>query len=177
MKAFRLVAGFLVLLAASAAVAQDFARSGLYAQFNGVANFESFDDFSSSSIDTAVGVGGRFGFRLAPNFAVESMVEWSGDFVDCCGTDLTSTLVTMNGRYYVLTDQWQPYATLGLGWGFADINPGPSEDGFVLRFGGGLDYYLSESWGLTAEFAYNLATGDLDDFNYMSLGWGAFIRF
>jgi opacity protein-like surface antigen len=177
MKAFRLAAGFLVMLAASAAAAQDWDRTGLYAQFNGVTSFESFDGVPSSAFDTAVGVGGRLGFRLSRNFAVESMVEWSGDFVDCCGADLTSTLVAMNGRYYVLTDQWQPYVTAGLGWGFADVNPGPSEDGFVLRFGGGLDYYISETWGLTGEFAYDVATGDLDDFNYMTLGWGAFIRF
>jgi hypothetical protein len=177
MKAFRLVAGLLVMLAASGAVAQDFDRSGLYAQLNGVTNFESFDNISSSFFDTAVGVGGRVGFRLAPHFAVESMVEWSGDFSDVSGLDLTTTLVAMNGRYYILTDQWQPYVSVGMGWGFWQVDPGPSENGFVARFGGGLDYYFSETWGLTGEFAYNVSTGDVDEFNYMSLGWGVFMRF
>jgi hypothetical protein len=165
------------MLAASAAVAQDWDRSGLYAQFNGVANFESFDNVPNNYFDTAVGLGGRVGFRLAPHFAVESMVEWTGDFSDVSGVDLATTLVAMNGRYYILTDQWQPYVSLGLGWGFANIDPGPSENGFVARFGGGLDYYIGRNWGLTGEFAYNVSTGDLSEFNYMSLGWGAFVRF
>ena len=97
--------------------------------------------------------------------------------MDFAGLDLTSTLIAANARYYPLTERVQPYLATGVGWEFVSTNVASDESGFVVRFGGGLDYYISESWGLTGEFAYNLATGDIDDFNYMTLGWGAFLRF
>ena len=177
MQRIRTAIAFLCAFSASAALAQDYAREGMYGQLNGVAAFESFDGAPSDLFDTGIGASGRIGFRMTPNIAVEGMVEYSGDFVDFGGFELTSTLLTANGRYYFLTDRAQPYLTTGIGWGFVNTDVTSDESGFVLRFGGGLDYYISESWGLTGEFAYNLATGDLDDFNYMSLGWGVFLRF
>jgi hypothetical protein len=30
---------------------------------------------------------------------------------------------------------------------------------------------------LTGEFAYNVASGDIDGLDYLTLGWGAFLRF
>ncbi|HEY8120438.1 MAG TPA: porin family protein [Myxococcota bacterium] len=178
MKALRFAISALLVLGASAAFAQDYDRSGMYAQLNGVASFESFDNAPSGLFDTGIGASGRFGFRMSPQFAVEGMVEYSGDFVkEFGGVDLSSTLIGANARYYLMTNRVQPYLTSGVGWGFASTNVTSDESGFVARFGLGLDYYFSESWGLTGEFAYNLATGDLDDFNYMTLGWGAFFRF
>jgi Outer membrane protein beta-barrel domain len=177
MKVLRIAISALLALGASAAVAQDYSRPGMYGQLNGVASFESFDGVPSSVLETGLGASGRIGYRTSPQFAFEGLVEYSGDFIDIGSFDLTSTLVAANARYYVLTERAQPYLAVGAGWGFANTNAFPDESGFVVRFGGGLDYYLSESWGLTGEFAYNLATGDLDDFNYMTLGWGAFLRF
>jgi len=177
MKSVRYAISFVLALGATAAAAQDFARSGMYGQLNGVASFESFDGAPSGLFDTGIGAAGRLGFRMTPNFAFEGLVEYSGDFSDVSGFDLTSTLVAANARYYFLTERVQPYAALGMGGMFANASPGPDEGAFAVRFGGGLDYYISESWGLTGEFAYNLATGDLDDLNYMTLGWGAFLRF
>jgi len=177
MKLIRIVTCLVFATAATGAFAQDFARSGLYGQVNGVASFESFDGLSSSGLDTGLGVSGRLGYRMTPNIAVEGLFEYSGDFSDISGLDLTSTLFLANARYYFLSDRIQPYAALGVGGQTFHIDPGPDEGAFAVRFGTGLDYYISENWGLTGEFAYNLATGDLDDLNYMSLGWGAFFRF
>jgi opacity protein-like surface antigen len=177
MKSIRFVITLMLALGATAAAAQDFARTGMYAQLNGVAAIESFDGVPSSALDTGLGVAARLGFRMTPNIAVEGLVEYSGDFSDVGGFDLTSTLYLANARYYFLTDRLQPYAALGVGGQNFNASPGPDEGAFAVRFGGGLDYYISESWGLTGEFAYNLGTGDLDELNYMSLGWGAFFRF
>jgi len=176
MRSVRFAITLALALSATAATAQDFARSGLYGQLNGVASFEAFDGLDDG-LDTGLGVAGRLGYRMTPNIAVEGLVEYSGDFSDISGLDLTSTLFLANARYYFLTDRLQPYAALGLGGQVFHIDPGPDEGAFAVRFAGGLDYYISESWGVTGEFAYNLATGDLDDLNYTSLGFGAFLRF
>jgi hypothetical protein len=179
MKLLRFALSTLGLLGATPMLAQDldYGRSGMYAQLSGVASFESFDGAPGGLFDTGIGASGRVGFRMSPQFAVEGMVEYSGDFVDASGIDLSATLLAANARYYMLTDRVQPYVTTGVGWGFANTNLISDESGFVGRFGGGLDFYISGSWGLTGEFAYNVASGDIDGFNYMTLGWGAFVRF
>jgi hypothetical protein len=166
-----------VVFVANAAVAQDYARPGLYAQGNFVIAIENFDDVPSSVVDTGFGVSGRVGYRLAPMFAVEGQFEYSGDFSDISGLDLTGKLATINGKVFFLQDELQPYALAGFGGGWADFDPGPDEDAFVVKVGGGLDFYFSESWGVNGEVVYNIGTGDLDDFNYTGISLGAFLRF
>jgi opacity protein-like surface antigen len=166
-----------IVFAASAAVAQDYARPGLYAQGNFVIALENFDNVPSSAVDSGFGVSGRVGYRLAPMFAVEGQFEYSGDFSDISGLDLTGKLVTFNGKVYFLQEELQPYALAGLGGGWADFDPGSDEDAFVVKVGGGVDFYFSESWGVNGEVVYNIGTGDLDDFNYTGIALGAFLRF
>jgi len=179
MKLLRFALATLGLLGAMPTLAQnlDYGRPGMFAQLGGVASFESFDGAPAGLFDTGIGASGHIGFRLSPEFAIEGMVEYSGDFVDASGIDLSATLLAANARYYMLPGRVQPYVTTGIGWAFASTNLISDESGFVSRFGGGLDFYIAESWGLTGEFAYNLATGDLDGLDYMALGWGVFVRF
>jgi opacity protein-like surface antigen len=170
----------LLVLVATSATAQGYARPGAYASINGVAAFDSIDGVPSSALDNAIGVAGRLGYRFTPYLAAEGQVEYSGDFIDCCGADLTATLVTVNAKLYVLQDQLQPYVLAGMGGAFGNasgVGVSVNENGFVAKVGGGLDFYINENLGLELEAAYNIGTGDLDDFNYTSLGWGAFYRF
>jgi opacity protein-like surface antigen len=181
MKLLRTVMILALSLGATSALAQDYARPGLYAQLNGVASFDSFDGVPSSVLDTAIGASGRVGYRLMPMLAIEGQVEYSGDFVDCCDTDITTTLLTANAKFYVLQDQVQPYLLAGMGGAFANVNTSgfgsADENAFAVKVGGGVDFYVNERFGLMLEAVYNIGTGDLDDFNYTGLGWGAFYRF
>ncbi len=177
MKEIRFLLTALALLAAQAAFGQDYARPGLYAVLNGVASIDNFDNAPSGLFDTGIGASGRLGFRLNPRFAVEGQVEYSGDFVDCCGVDLSATLVTANGKFFLMQDQVQPFLLWGLGGAFANTNVIGDENSFVVKVGGGIDFYMGENFGLTGEATYNIATGDLDDFDYLSIGWGLFYRF
>ncbi len=180
MKVFRFALSILCVLGAAPVLAQDYDRSGMYGQLNGVASFDSIDGVPSSALDTAIGVSGRIGYRFSPRLAFEGQLEYSGDFA-CCGADITATVVTANGKFFVMTERAQPYLLWGLGGAFGSFSiPGfgsAKDSGFAVKIGGGLDYYVSESWGLTGEVAYNIGTGDLEDFNYIAIGWGAFLRF
>ena len=166
-----------LVFVATAAVAQDYARPGLYVQGNFVIAIENFDDVPDGLTDAGLGASGRVGYRLAPMFAVEGQFEYSGDFSDVSGLDLTGKLATINAKAYFLHDELQPYALAGLGGGWADFDPGSDVDAFVVKLGGGLDFYFSESWGVNGEVVYNIGTGDLDDFNYTGISLGAFLRF
>jgi hypothetical protein len=46
-----------------------------------------------------------------------------------------------------------------------------------MRFGGGLDFYATEHVVLTLGIDYVLPFGDLEDLDYVSIGWGLRYRF
>jgi len=47
----------------------------------------------------------------------------------------------------------------------------------LARFGGGLDFYITESIVASAGVDYLLPTGDVEDLDYVSFGWGLQYRF
>ncbi|HEU4427441.1 MAG TPA: porin family protein [Myxococcota bacterium] len=170
------VAGF-VVAAAAVASAQEYDRPGAYGALNGVYSVEYFDDVPSGLVDNPLGVSGRLGYRFTPFAALELQAEYSGDFSDVSGADLTATLVSLNAKVYLPYEQFQPYLLAGFGGAWANARPGPNEDDFFGRLGGGVDFYFSENWGVLVEAAYNMAIDDLDDADYLSIGWGLFYRF
>ena len=177
MKAFIALAAGFIAFAALPAVAQDYDRTGSYAALNGVYSVEYFDNVPSGLVDNAFGVSGRLGYRFAPFAALEVQAEYSGDFSDVSGADLTATLVSLNAKMYLPYEQFQPYLLAGFGGAWANASPGPNEDDFFGRLGGGVDLYFNENWGVFAEGAYNMAIDDLEDADYLSVGFGAFYRF
>ena len=176
MRNLRLALACAVALAAQAAWSQDYARSGMYAAVHGVYAIETFDDVPGPEFDNAWGVGGRFGYRFDPHLAAEGLIEYSGAF-ERGGLDVTSTLFVGQGKYYLMTNQIQPYVLGGLGFANFDSNAGGDDNSFVARIGGGVDFYFARNFGLLGELVYNITTGDQDDGRYLSLGWGVFYRF
>lgn len=174
MKRIGLVFAALAALVSAPALAQDYAEPGVYGQINGVASF------LSDSEETAVGASGRLGYRMSPNLAIEGQVDYSGDFAGS-GARLSATLVTLNGKYFFLQEQLQPFVLAGVGGQFAKAGisglGSGKEEAFVVKAGGGLDFYFTERAGLSLEAVYNIGTGDLSDFDWLGLGWGVFYRF
>ena len=52
-----------------------------------------------------------------------------------------------------------------------------SDEDFAARFGGGIDFYVTEKIGVSLDGSYVLPTGDLKDFDYFSIAWGFQYRF
>lgn len=50
-----------------------------------------------------------------------------------------------------------------------------SSGGFAMRFGGGVDVYLSEDWALVLESTYVKPFGSIEELTYLNLNWG--VRF
>jgi opacity protein-like surface antigen len=144
------VAGFLMTVAALAS-AQEYDRSGPYAASNGVYSVEYFDAVPSGLVDNAIGAAGRLGYRISPFAAVELQAEYSGDFSDVSGADLTATLVSLNAKVYLPYEELQPYLLAGFGGAWANASPGADEDDFFGRLGGGVDFYFTENCGVLVE--------------------------
>ena len=90
---------------------------------------------------------------------------------------------TLNGKFFLGHGRLQPYALAGAGLQRAWVrNPAPGgvnfdDVAFVGRVGGGLDFALTDHLGLNLEGSYLVPTGDLDDYDTVSVGLGLTYRF
>ena len=107
---------------------------------------------------------------------------------------------TANLRAIWPLGRFEPYATVGIGVGWANLvtrqvtgiacSPGfvgwwctgtrtRLADGvsFVTKLGGGVDFWMSEDFGLTVDAVYLINAGGLEELDYLKLGWGAKFRF
>ena len=152
---------------------------------------------ASLSVDDSFAISGHAGYRCDPRFSAAVQVEWVDEF----DADVTvpgegkvasvtaeSVIVTANAKGYLLTGRFQPFALFGLGGMTAkieakDIDPRASltarerEQGFVARFGGGIDVYATKNVVVTLGVDYLLPWGDVDALDFVSIGGGVEYRF
>jgi opacity protein-like surface antigen len=176
----------LALFASSPVGAQaqdDFARNGAYLGLAGSVGIfpEAEDDLDDvgGDVDTGLGLNARAGYRVHPHFAAEAEFEWVHSSIEFAGSDADfDTFVgTVNGKAFLLTGRFQPFAMIGIG-GLGVHGEGDSGDsGFAARFGGGLDVYITRNFYGAIDASYVLPTGDVDDFDLVSIGWGFGYRF
>ena len=161
-------------------------QSGFYAGVGGLYAIENLETDSVVDVDNAAGFNFRIGYRLAPHWAIEAMVERVDEFdlMNAIGLDVDTWTGTLNGKFFVLTNQFQPYGLFGIGVMrmHSKIRPGfgstsITETDMALRFGGGIDSYITEHWVVNTEVSYVLPTGDVDGTDYVSLGAGIQYRF
>ncbi len=96
-------------------------------------------------------------------------------------------VVTTSLKAYALTGRYQPYLLAGGGVMTVEVetndttglgtNDTETATNIALRFGGGLDFYATERIVLTLGVDYVLPFGDLEDLDYVSIGWGLRYRF
>ena len=170
----------------NAVYAQDYARTGAYVGINGFAAFEKFDDTAGADVDDSWGLGARVGYRAHRNYAIELKVEWYDEFdIDVPGfdADIDGWSVAFQSKFLlpVADDRVQPFALIGAGVLHGDIDApfGLSDDetDFLWRLGLGVDLYATEQIAFAVEGVYNFPTGDLDDFEFWTLGLGLQYRF
>jgi opacity protein-like surface antigen len=159
---------------ASAADHHTYAR-GFFVGGGWNGSFENFDtDFVD--FDDAVGLSARGGYRFGKWIATELQYEWSGTFDgDRFGSEIDLYYFSVNAKVYPLQTWLQPYALVGVGalYGYLDTNSGDEDDtDLAFRFGGGAEIPILARLRLTINGAYMQPLGDLDDFEYFTLGAG-----
>jgi opacity protein-like surface antigen len=187
----------LLLLSADSAYAQDYARNGFYVGVAGSIGIDTAveDELEKLTgvevdIDEAGGLQARLGYRFHPRISTEIQFEWLDDadisLLAPGGKDALSLerfAYTANAKAYLLTGFFQPFVLAGVGLlqvkvkdslGFAIS---VTEEDFAARFGGGVEIYATEKIAVNLDASYVLPTGNLKDFDYISIGFGAQYRF
>ena len=132
----------------------NYSRSGFYLGVGGLYAMENFDTGRGVDVDNGPGFNFRLGYRFHPNIAVEAMGERVDDFdlENAIGLNVDTWTGTVNGKAFLLTDRFQPYGLLGIGFmrAHSKIRSGFNVDNddtdLAYRFGGGLDSYITENW-------------------------------
>ena len=93
-----------------------------------------------------------------------------------------TSALTADVKGDLATGRIQPFLTTGVGFLNAKsddpvTNFKKTDTGFAARFGGGVDFYLTEVVGLSLDTSYVVPTGDVKNLDYVSVGAGVFLRF
>ncbi|MBW2274181.1 MAG: porin family protein [Deltaproteobacteria bacterium] len=194
----------IALTFSSAALAQDddeesgpdFARPGPYVTAGFNASFLDWNTVQNLadaqklkySIDPSYGFTAGVGYRLSPRLAVEAQVDYGFDtdieVDDSKSGEMKSWATTFDFKGYLLTGPFQPFGVVGLGAAYVKgaagvdtATPTIDETGFVIRFGGGLDSYITENIAIFVDGSWILMTGRLSDVDYATVGAGLMYRF
>ena len=119
--------------------------------------------------------------------------------VDQTDFTLDGGIATINALAYLPLGRLQPHVSVGMGGMWAQLRTTNSvtqicsldsywfcqnvylqldhSGGFVMKFGGGLDYYLTRDWAVVTDASYVLPFGDLKDLRYLSFNWGVRFNF
>ncbi len=162
---------------------KEYGRKGGYAAVGVVQGFEQFDTGGTGldADDSDLGITLRGGYRNAEGLAVEGCVEsLTGYGLDAgiASTELDFAKVGVRGKYYLGKGQAQPYAFVGVGYGWVDTDiPGIDDNGVFVNLGVGVDVYLSMDVGVFLEGGYTRTTGDIKDLDTMDIAGGVIFRF
>jgi opacity protein-like surface antigen len=154
-------------------------RDGWYVGLGGGYAKELFDGGNASD-------GGfvqlRAGYHFLRFASTEIQLEYTPKFDgksgQWAGVDIATWAAWLNLKGYP-TAPWtgpvQPFAMIGIAWMWERltgpaVNGSIEEGGFASRFGGGVDFYLTPNWMITAEADYMLPTGKLDDLDQLQIG-------
>lgn len=165
--------------------AQDFGREGLYIGGSGVYAIEAWrGNPEDNNVENTAGLNGYLGYRVNEFASLEIHIEWVNNFLNDNPGQLGGVTSSVRTKVYATQSRLQPYATVGAGILATTINKSNNIEGinkaqsdWAFRFGGGIDFYLTENWALNAEATYLWTVGDVKQLDYSSIGLGILYRF
>jgi opacity protein-like surface antigen len=165
-------------------------RSGVYSAHHALFALSHITQDGGAPNQDTLGADFRVGYRAHPRAAAELQFEWTDRFNESQGGVTTRQFhdnwsLSLNGRLFLLTGRWQPYALVGFGALHVneEITAGPRigerghDDDGVGRFGVGADLYGDEDIAINLEAVYVQGFGGLIEFAYASFAWGFLFRF
>jgi opacity protein-like surface antigen len=156
----------------------DYDRNGFYVGGGATLGFDVFEEdveealHPAADVEPSFGAIAQLGYRIHPHFSAEAEFEW-----------LDSFNLTGNAKGYLLTGSIQPFALVGVGAMKVKekdtVGAGLSHSGtdLAMRFGAGVDLYLTQRLVMDLGVDYVIPTGDVKNFDYISVGFALQYRF
>lgn len=150
--------------------------------------FNNFEDTGGLNIDPAYGFDAWGGYKFNEWVAAELQLEYLNGF-DTSGffVDVKAQVVTFGGNLKVfplasvLSRRIQPFLLAGPGFTWIGLDANllgqADELDFSARFGGGIDFYVTDNVALQLSSSYVLTTGSIDGADYISLVAGVQYKF
>jgi hypothetical protein len=143
---------------------------------------EKFDLPAGVSADDSEALNLLAGYRVGPNVAFEVEAEFLSEFdLDGIGGNVDGVAATGSAKLFLGTDpdSIEPFLMLGLG--FLDLD-GPhaidaNESDWMFHLGAGVDFPIARQTLLELRASYRFPQGDLEDFEYWTLGANLQYRF
>ncbi len=166
-----------------------YTRTGFYLGAGAAIGVNTFEDELDTDVRASVGPDFVLGYRAHPYLAVEAQTTYYGlqefeedDNRDGNEVELDPLVFTVNAKAYPIPDlllegRVQPFVLFGMGLFTADIRlvfgdvltrDGRDTD-FAMRFGGGVEYYATDNWQISAQATYVLPTGNVSRFDFVSI--------
>lgn len=164
--------------AAEAAETED--HAGVYLGIGAGFGFENFQNTGGLDIDgEAFGFDAWGGYRFNEWIASELQLEYLNGFdTKIFGVSLDGQLVTFGSNVKLfplasVSERIEPFVIVGPGFTWFELDAGSfgtaDELDFSARFGGGIDFHVTDHLALQVSSSYVLQTGDLEDADYVSL--------
>jgi len=163
----------------------DYASTGIYIGAGFAMGFDQYDG-NMPSIDYSPGYGFDIvlGYRVHRFVGIEASYEYLDAIDGKSGSpDVKTGLQTFsaNVKGYLPIERFQPYLLGGIGTTKLTTESGPdksTDSGLSFRAGGGLDYYLTESFALGVQASYLMPVCSHScDYPYISLQLGGQWKF
>lgn len=155
--------------------------------FVGAGGGYSFEHFGGGNAGNSAVVNFRIGYRFLDFFAIEGLGEQMPNYNGKSGRYNGASTDLWNGwlnlKIYPAarwTGWFQPFALAGLGWVFEDTSGGGNNrnrNDIAQRYGGGIDWFITEHLYLTTEAAYLDPRGDVNQLNNTVVGGAINWRF
>ena len=155
--------------------------------FIGAGGGYSFESFNGGNAGNSGIANLRLGYRFVDFVALEVLGEYmpyfNGKSGKYNGAHTALGTVQANAKLYPVarwTGWFQPYLLAGVGGMFERTSSGgngSSDSGFLARYGGGIDYYVTEHFYLTTDAAYLQPNGHVTRFDQTVVGGALNWRF
>jgi hypothetical protein len=167
---------------------KDFARAGAFVGLGFNWQVPGFQDpYRDQDYGNSWGFNARGGYRFYDWLAAEAIVEYADDFgpraPNATADNLSFVSTTVNGKFILPLQRFQPYLEAGFGLLYANDGQGfrdAVEDrdfGFAGRLGAGIDFYVTRHVSLFVDNSWTMATENTEDLYFYSLGGGARYNF
>lgn len=104
------------------------------------------------------------GYRFLPWLGADADFYWAGRDQGAVSSRIWA--ITFNGKIYPMGllspksfDAFQPYAVFGMGGGGGGVKNGPSTGTFIFRMGAGLDWLMTDNFGLYSDVSLHATPG------------------